>query len=118
MSEEQKLGAVRVLSLALTRMGSPSPDLRNDLAEGLDKFYPNRNDLLNREISPLLIYLASSDVVEKTWRFWKKLPRSNSKSGKSSISAPLKPAGPSNNGSVISNGSIRITIISLILRNF
>ena len=44
MSEEQKLGAVRVLSLALTRMGEPSSDLRNDLAEGLDKFYPNRNE--------------------------------------------------------------------------
>jgi putative heme-binding domain-containing protein len=74
MNEDQKLAAVRVISLSLIRMGPPSPELRQDLADGLAKFYPNQNDLLNREIAPLMIYLEAPEVVEKTLALLEKAP--------------------------------------------
>jgi len=74
MNEEQQLGAVRVISLALTRMGEPSEELHRDLAEGLSKYYPNRSELLNRELSTVMIYLTGSDVVGKTLDLLQKAP--------------------------------------------
>lgn len=74
MTLDQKLAAVRVMSLAFVRMGKPSPDLRDKLIAGLDELFPDRSDLLNREMAKLMIYLEAPSAVSKTLALLKDAP--------------------------------------------
>ena len=65
-SEEQSLAALRVLELALIRMGEPSDELRAGIGDALNQGYPAGSQRLNRELSQLLIYLQHEEAAEKT----------------------------------------------------
>ena len=66
LSLTQKLEKLRVVELSLIRQGKPASDLVQLGIEKLSPLYPNENELMNRELSQLLIYLEASDVVTKT----------------------------------------------------
>src|SRR5206468_5589256 len=63
---EQELIKLRVIELSFSRQGRPDPDLAKLAIEKLDRFYPADNELLNRELSQLLIFLEAPQVVTKT----------------------------------------------------
>src|SRR6266566_7410593 len=66
LSITQKLEKLRVIELSFIRQGKPEPELAKVAVERLDRLYPSDHDLLNRELSQLLIYLEAPDVVTKT----------------------------------------------------
>jgi putative heme-binding domain-containing protein len=66
LSITQKLEKLRVIELSFIRQGKPDPDLAQMAIEKLDRLYPSDNELVNRELSQLLIYLEAPDVVTKT----------------------------------------------------
>jgi len=66
LSLTQKLEKLRVVELSFIRQGKPDPDLAALAIEKLNQLYPNENELMNRELSQLLIYLEAPDVVSKT----------------------------------------------------
>jgi putative heme-binding domain-containing protein len=65
-TEAQGLDALRVLSLALIRMGKPSQNTVDDMIQRLNAAYPAKSWPVNRELSQLLIYLEAPQVAEKT----------------------------------------------------
>jgi putative heme-binding domain-containing protein len=66
LSVTQKLEKLRVIELSFIRQGKPEPELAKLAVEKLDRMYPADNELLNRELSQLLIYLEAPDVATKT----------------------------------------------------
>jgi putative heme-binding domain-containing protein len=66
LNEAEKLDALRVIEVCLSRMGRPEGDVARDLAKALEPLYPAGSWPLNRELSQLLIYLNAPDVVKKT----------------------------------------------------
>lgn len=62
----QRLEGLRALGLVFIRLGKPDADTARQVAESLDAHYPSGNDLLDRELANLLVYLDSPKVVEKT----------------------------------------------------
>jgi len=66
LDDEQKLEALRVCQVALTRMGRPDDRSINDVTKAVDPLYPAKSWALNRELSQLLIYLEASGVVRRT----------------------------------------------------
>jgi putative heme-binding domain-containing protein len=67
LNNEQKLEAVRVLQVAIARMGHPSDEVRDGILEAVNPMFPSKskNDLLDREIAQVLIYLNAPDIVER-----------------------------------------------------
>jgi len=66
LSVTQKLEKLRIIELSFIRQGKPDADLAAVGVEKLDRLYPNENELMNRELSQLLVYLEAPDVVTKT----------------------------------------------------
>jgi putative heme-binding domain-containing protein len=66
LSLTQQLAKLRIVQLSFIRQGKPDADLAKLAMEKLDQHYPANNELLNRELSQLLIYLESPTVVAKT----------------------------------------------------
>lgn len=66
LSEEQKLAALRVLSLSFIRLGRPEPQIAEQIAGALDSSYPSHSLRLNRELCALLVYLQDGQVAAKT----------------------------------------------------
>src|SRR5207245_5429470 len=66
LSVTQKLEKLRIIELSFIRQGKPEFELAKLATEKLNRLYPNDNELLNRELSQLLIYLEAPDVVTKT----------------------------------------------------
>jgi putative heme-binding domain-containing protein len=66
LSDELKLLKLRVITLSFIRQGRPSDELVKLAIEKLDRQYPAKTFALNRELAPLLVWLDSPDVVEKT----------------------------------------------------
>jgi putative heme-binding domain-containing protein len=65
-SPEPALQLLRAWQLAFTRMGRPPSETAANLAAALDKHFPHRDPLVNRELVSLLVYLGSPTVVAKT----------------------------------------------------
>jgi len=67
LTTEQKFEAVRVLQVAMVRMGRPNDELRDGILEAVNPLFPSKskNDLLDREIAQILIYLDAPDIVER-----------------------------------------------------
>lgn len=65
-SEEQSLAALRVLELALIRLGEPTDELKNGISAVLNTMYPADSQRVNRELSQLLIFLQNDQAAEKT----------------------------------------------------
>jgi putative heme-binding domain-containing protein len=66
LSEEQLLEACRAYGLCFIRLGKPSAEDAKTIAAKLDGLYPAQQMLVNKEVSQLLVYLNSPDVVTKT----------------------------------------------------
>lgn len=63
LSEGQKLEALRVLQVALIRMGRPEPQLGGRVADYLLTFFPTESGSLNEEICAILVYLQDARVI-------------------------------------------------------
>jgi len=66
LNEVEKLEALRVIQVCLSRMGRPEDEVARDVAKALDVLYPAKSWPLNRELCSLLIALESPGVVKKT----------------------------------------------------
>jgi len=65
LTERQTLDALRVYALAFIRMGEPNESTRAALVHKFDAMLPTRSELINRELTQLLVYLQSPAVVAK-----------------------------------------------------
>ncbi len=68
MTEEQTLDACRAYQLAFIRLGG-KPDAGDDQASSsakLDPLVPAQSEFVNRELTKLLVYLESPDIIEKS----------------------------------------------------
>lgn len=66
LAERQQLDKVRVIQVSIARHGLPSADVVKLATEKLSTSYPNPSNLVNRELSQVLIALGAPDVVGKT----------------------------------------------------
>lgn len=66
LDEELQLLQLRVLKVSLIRQGRPDTDVVSRIAERLNAYYPAKSFALNHELSELLVWLGSPEVVEKT----------------------------------------------------
>ncbi|MGL5096286.1 MAG: c-type cytochrome, partial [Planctomycetia bacterium] len=66
LKPEQRLQVLRAYGLAFIRLGEPGDALSKKLAKKFSYFFPSGNDLVDRELASLLVYLRSDDVVSKT----------------------------------------------------
>lgn len=66
LPERQQLDKLRVIQVSIARHGLPSADVVKLATEKLSTSYPNKSNLVNREISQVLIALGAPDVVGKT----------------------------------------------------
>lgn len=64
--ERQQLDKIRVIQVSIARNGLPSADVVKLATEKLNASYPNKSNLVNRELSQVLIALAAPGVVDKT----------------------------------------------------
>lgn len=62
----QQLDKLRVIQVSIARHGLPSADVVKLATEKLSTSYPNKSNLVNRELSQVLIALGAPDVVGKT----------------------------------------------------
>lgn len=63
---EHQLQLLRAWQLALVRFGKPAPDVCLKLAEKLEPLFPQKSNAANQELSQILIFLDSKQVVAKT----------------------------------------------------
>ena len=66
LPERQQLDKLRVIQVSLARNGLPSADVVKLATEKLSASYPNKSNLVNREISQVLIALGAPGAVDKT----------------------------------------------------
>jgi putative heme-binding domain-containing protein len=66
LTPAQQLDKLRVLALSFIRQGKPSVEAARKLIAELDSLYPNKSELLNRELAQVLIYLEAPRVAEKS----------------------------------------------------
>lgn len=74
LSEPQMLSALRVLGLCFIRMGEPDPQVARDISAVLNRYYPAKSSMVNRELCRLLVYLNDSEVATKTLELLAKAP--------------------------------------------
>jgi hypothetical protein len=63
LTAPQGLEALRVLQLAFIRMKQPDPAMADSVAQVLLQFFPGDNEVLNRELCRLLVYLQAPQVI-------------------------------------------------------
>lgn len=66
LTEEQQVENLRAMQLSFSRQGKPEPALARMVAGRLDELYPASSEQLNRELSSLLVFLDSPNVITKT----------------------------------------------------
>ena len=66
LSDEQKLDKLRVLQLSFIRQGEPALAQAKPIVAELNAQYPSKNELLNRELAQVLIYLRAPGVLAKS----------------------------------------------------
>jgi putative heme-binding domain-containing protein len=71
----QQLELLRAYQLAFIRMGEPEEASRALLVARFDPLFPSPNDLLNRELCTLLVYLRSPTIVAKALALMQQPPR-------------------------------------------
>ncbi|MBI3467666.1 MAG: c-type cytochrome [Planctomycetes bacterium] len=65
LDPELLLAKLRVIQVALVRLGRPDAAARERLQAELDPLFPARDDALNRELAQVLIYLGTPDVTAR-----------------------------------------------------
>ncbi len=71
LSEDQQLTKLRVLEVCFARQGAPAADAAKKVVAELDGQFPNKNELVNREIAQVLIYLQAPHVIDKCLKLMK-----------------------------------------------
>lgn len=66
LTEEQQLEKLRILELSFCRQGKPETAIARMIEGQLDQAYPAASERLNRELSQLLVFLGSPNVITKT----------------------------------------------------
>jgi putative heme-binding domain-containing protein len=66
LTPSQQIDLLRAFELVLSRMGMPSPPVKELVSAYLDPLYPASSNELNRELSKLLVCLEAPHAVEKT----------------------------------------------------
>lgn len=66
LSTPQRLELLRAYELTFIRLGKPDDATRKPLIAKFDAIYPSPDNLVNRELCNLLVYLESPTVVAKT----------------------------------------------------
>jgi len=64
-NRQERLDVLRGITLALTRGGMPSEELKAELIASLDAIYPARTPEENRDLSAMMAYLEAPSAVEK-----------------------------------------------------
>jgi putative heme-binding domain-containing protein len=95
LNPRQKLDLLRALSLVFIRMEPPDAATAARLARQFDAFYPARDEILDRELVNMLVYLKSPTLITKTVALMKE-PRET----KSSEMAELLARNPSYGGTI------------------
>jgi putative heme-binding domain-containing protein len=65
LTRDQRFEAVRVLQVAMARMGRPNDDVRDGILKRTDPLFPSKDALFDREIAQVLIYLNAPNIVER-----------------------------------------------------
>ncbi len=65
LSRDQELDLLRAIGLVIIRMGPPEGELRSELIDRLDRYYPSRDEALNREYERLLAVLQAPGLVDQ-----------------------------------------------------
>jgi putative heme-binding domain-containing protein len=66
LDDKQQVDLSRAYELVFLRMGMPSGNVRDQTIATLEKNYPAKDNMVNRQYSKLLINLQAPDAVEKT----------------------------------------------------
>lgn len=66
LNEAQQIDLLRAYELVFLRMGNPAGSIREQTIAVLDKHYPAKDNLVNRQLSKILIHLEAPGAVEKT----------------------------------------------------
>src|SRR5690606_13027502 len=66
LSRDEKIDLLRTYELALIRLGTPTPAEKASLIALLDPAYPSSDNIIDRQLSKLLVHLDAPKVVEKT----------------------------------------------------
>ncbi len=76
LSRAQELDFVRAIGLVCIRLGTPKGHVRHQLIERIQKVYPSRDEILNREYGRLLAYLQAPEAVPQMMAQLKELSES------------------------------------------
>ena len=66
LNSTEKLEYLRALGLLFSRLGAPSDEGRSAVLGKLEGLFPSGDDMLNRELSRVLVYLKSPQVINKS----------------------------------------------------
>lgn len=66
LSEAQQIDLLRAYELVFLRMGDPQGAVKEQIVAVLNDKYPAKSNLVNRQLSKILIHLDAPGVVEKT----------------------------------------------------
>ncbi|MDB4640086.1 c-type cytochrome [Pirellulaceae bacterium] len=75
LTESETLDYLRTLSVGFIRLGQPNPSMKRVFAGKIDPLFPSKSDPLNRELSKVLVYLDSPQVIGKTLAIMKNPPK-------------------------------------------
>lgn len=65
LPEEQQLDLLRAYQLAFVRLGNPDKEACDALASKFDGLFPQKSDLVNRELAVLMIHFQSPGTAKK-----------------------------------------------------
>ena len=74
LTDTQKLGKLRTLQLSFIRQGQPSFARMKTILAELEASFPEANELVNREVVQILVYLRSTKVLDKALAHMRTVP--------------------------------------------
>mgnify|MGYP002844195256 CR=1 FL=1 len=72
LTPDNQLALLRAYSLTFIRLGAPDQETAAPILVQLDRFFPSKDNRINRDLSQLLAYLNSPTVIDKTLALMKK----------------------------------------------
>ena len=74
LDDTQKLDKLRTLQLSFIRQGQPSFERTKKILAELEGAFPGENELINREVVQILVYLRSTKVLDKALAHMRAVP--------------------------------------------
>jgi len=65
LSRDLQLEKLRILGVAFSRQGAPGTEARKKILAELDPLFPGKDEMLNREVAQVLIFLQAPKIAEK-----------------------------------------------------